>query len=234
MRLRRIAVITAVGLTAAGGTGAAIAAGVGDDGKKAEDAVLRDAAQDLDVSPGRLREALKDATTAQLERELERAVKAGELTREQADEIRKRRSESDRVLGIGPGPGPGFGHGPRHHGGFRGAPGGGPLEHVAKALGINRAKLFSELRDGKTIAQVAKARGKSLDEVKKDAVASAKAQLDKDVKDGDLTQSQAKSMLEHFEEHIDRLGSGRPFGPPHGPGGPGGPGGPPPPGGMLR
>ena len=231
MRLRRIAVITAVGLTAAGGPGAAIAASVGDVGKEAEDAVLRDAAQDLDVSPGRLREALKEATTAQLGRELDRAVKAGELTREHADEIRKRRSESDRVLGIGPGPGPGFGHGPRHNGGFRVGPGGGPLEHVAKALGISRAKLFSELRDGKTITQIAKANGKSLDEVKKDAVASAKARLDKEVKAGDLTESQARSMHEHFEEHIDRLGSGRPFGPPHGPGGPGGP---PPPGGMLR
>ena len=230
MKMRRLAVITAAGLTVAAGAGAAIAATAGDDGERAEDNVLEDAAKDLDVSPGKLREALRDARAAQLDRDLDRAVKAGDLTQKQADEIKARHKQSGRVLGLGPGRGgPGPGHGFRGGGpGFPGRPGlGGPLDDVAKALGISRAKLFSELRDGKTFSEIAKAQGKSLDEVKKGVAAAAKDRLDRAVKDGDLTERQAKAMLEHLEEHLDRLGSARAFGPPRAPGGPGGfPGGP--------
>ena len=233
MKVRRLAVITAAGLTVAGGALAAIAASAGDAGKRAEDNVIAEAARDLDVSPGKLREALSDARAAQLDRELDRAVKAGDLTRRQADEIKARHEHSGRVLGLGPGRGhggPGRGHGfPGGGPGFPGRPplGGGPLDDVAKALGISRAKLFSELRGGKTLSEIAKARGKSLDEVKKDAAASAKERLDEAVKEGELTEKQAKAMLDHLEEHLDHLeehldhlGSARAFGPP--PGGPGG------------
>jgi polyhydroxyalkanoate synthesis regulator phasin len=242
--IRRLAVISAAGLAVAGGAGAAIAATAGDEGKRAEENVLREAARDLDVSPGKLREALRDATAAQLDRELDRAVKAGDLTKQQAAEIKARRKDSGRVLGLGPGPrhgrGPGAGfhrHGPGFHPGGPGFPGrpargGGPLEDVAKAIGISRAKLFSELRDGKTVAQIAKANGKNLDDVKKDVAASLKERLDRAVKDGELAEQQAKAMLEHLEDRLDRLGSARGFGPPPGPGGPGGFGGPP--GGMHR
>ena len=233
MRARRFAVTAAAALAVAGGTGAAIAATSGNDGKKAEDNVLRDAAKDLDVSPDKLRDALRDAGAAELDRELDRAVKAGDLTKKQAAEIKARHKRSGRVLGIGPGPG----HGPRglgfapgappHGPGFRmkAGPRGGPLADLAKALGISRAKLLSELRDGKTVAQIAKAQGKSLDEVKEAVKASAKARLDKAVKNGDLTEKQAKRMLDHLEERLDHLGSELHLGPPPGLGGPGGPGG---------
>ena len=234
MGFRRVAVITAAGLTVAAGGGAAIAATAGDDGKEAENTVLNDAAKDLNVSPGKLREALRDATVAQLDRELDRAVKAGELTQRQADEIKSRRRESGRVLDLGPGHGAGHGF----HGGGPGfprrpGPGGGPLEDVAEALGISRAALFSRLRDGKTIAQIAKAEGKSLDDVRSAVRASAKERLDKAVKDGDLTERQAKAMLDRLDEHLDRLGSAGTFGPP-GRGGPRGFHGGPPPDGMHR
>lgn len=232
MRVRRIAAITVAGLAAAGGAGAAIAATAGDDPKQAEDAVLKDAADELNVSPGRLRDALRDATAAQLARRLDRAVNAGRLTKEQADEIKSRHARSDRVLGLGPGPG----LGPRVHGfhrgpGFPGGPGprGGPLADVAKALGISRAKLFSELRAGKTIAEIAKSQGKTLDEVKKAVLAAAKARFDRAVRGGDLTETQAEAMLEHLEDHLDHFDSVRPIGPPPGPGGPFGP-----PDGMRR
>ena len=223
MGFRRVAVITAAGLTVAGGAGAAIAATAGDDGRKAEDNVLREAADDLDVSPTKLREALRDATAAQLDRELDRAVKAGELTQAQADEIKSRRRESGRVLGVGPGVGHGPGPGPGFYGrGFPGGPrrGGGPLADVAKALGISRAELFSRLRDGKTIAEIAKAEGKTLDDVRREVAASTRQRLERAVKDGDLTERQAKALLDHLDEHLDRLGSRRPLGPPPGMGGP--------------
>lgn len=237
MKARRIAAITAAGLTVAAGAGAAIAATAGDEGKEAEDAVLEDAAKDLNVRPSELREALSNATAAQLDRELDRAVKDGELTRKQADEIKARHKMSGRVLGFAPAPRGGPGRDPGFRGGGLGlhgppGPGGGPLEDVAKALGISRAKLFSQLRAGKTISQIAKARGKSLDEVKRAVTAAAKERLDAAVRRGDLTEKQAKAMLEHLEDHLDHLGSRRRFGPPPGPPGPGRLD--PPPGGMPR
>ncbi len=94
---------------------------------------------------------------------------------------------------------------------------GGPLDDVAKALGISTEKLFEQLRDGKSIADIAKAEGKSLADVKKTLRASAEKRLDKAVEDGDLTRKQADEILEHMKDHVDRLGDGMPFGPPGGP-----------------
>ncbi|MBN1528277.1 MAG: hypothetical protein JW895_04415, partial [Thermoleophilaceae bacterium] len=149
------------------------------------------------------------------------------LTKEQAEAIKRHREDSGRVLGFPGGP-PHFG---RH---MRAA--GGPLGDVAKALGITERKLFSQLRDGKTLAQVAKAQGKSLDDVRAAVKAAERKRIEAAVKDGKLTRSQADEILEHLDERLDHLGEGGPFGghrfggpPPGGPGAPGGFGGPRPP-----
>jgi hypothetical protein len=197
MNIRRIAAITAAGAIVAGGAGAAIGATTG---SKAEKEVLADAAKRLDTTPEKLRSALAEAQDAQLDK----AVKAGEITQAQADEIKARRKASGRVLG-----GPGAG-GPGHHrggrGGFRGPGRGIPiLDAAAKALGLTPAKLHEQLHDGKSIADVAKAQNKSLDSVK-DAVRKAvKAELDKQVAAKDITQAQADERLKHLEEHLDRF-----------------------------
>src|SRR5688500_3413875 len=131
MDIKRIAAITGAAAIVAGGAGAAIGA---TNGKKAESEVLADAAKRLDTTPQKLRDALAAAQDAQLDK----AVKAGELTREQADRIKAERRRSGRVLG-GPGRhggGPG-GRGMRGPGG-RGGRGGPIMDEVAKALGITR------------------------------------------------------------------------------------------------
>lgn len=226
MNLRRVAIISGIGLAVAGGGGAAVAAISGDDGRKAEDAIIDRAAEKLDVEPNELRGALGEAEDAQLDE----AVKNGDLTRRQADAMKRQRRRSGRVLGH---PGPHLrGFHPGGPGRFRrGGPRRGPLADAARALGISRAKLFAQLREGKSLADVARAEGKSLDEVKASVKAAAKRRLDRAVAREDLTRKQADAMLEHLDERIDRLGERgfprgrRGMGP-----GPGGPGGPPPPG----
>jgi hypothetical protein len=215
MNLKRIVAITAAGAVVAGGAGVAIGATTG---KKAEQEVLADAAKRLDTTPEKLRAALAAAQDAQLDK----AVKAGELTKEQADRIKADRKARGSVLG-----GPGMGG--RHHGGpgmrGRGPRGGGIMADIAKALGISEQKLHEQLHAGKSIADIAKAQGKDLDAVKSAVRSAAKAKLDKAVKDGDLTQKQADDMLAHLDEHLarfDQAGGGFP-----GPGGPGHPGPPP-------
>src|SRR3954447_17584927 len=206
MRARRIAALALAGGLLAGGTGAAIAAVSKDDGKQAEQAILDDAAKRLNVSPEKLRDALSAAQDAQLDK----AVKDGTLTQEQADAIKARRKQSGRVLG-GPfggppgfrtGGGPGFG---LHHG-----PRGGAFLDLAKALGITRAQLETQLRSGKSLADIAKAQGKSLDDVRAALKADAKARIDKAVKDGDLTRAQADELLAPLDEGLSPLGDAPP------------------------
>src|SRR6185369_12368677 len=116
-------------------------------------------------------EALRNALGAAEDAQLDQAVKDGKLTQAQADAIKKAREQSGTVLG-GPGAGgrpggPGFGFG------LRGGPGfglkldkGGALDAAAGALGLKLDDLVSKLRAGQSIADIAKADNKSLDDVK--------------------------------------------------------------------
>jgi len=208
MRRTRIAAVATAGALAAAGTGVAVATSASDDAKQREQAVLEDAAGRLDVDADELRDALSAAEDAQLDAE----VKAGRLTQAQADAIKQMRERSGLVLGGGPGH-PGGPHGS----GFRGDRHGGPGEVMgaaAKALGISERKLFTQLRKGRSLQQIAKAQGKDYADVKAAISDAVKTELDEAVKDGRLTQSQADDMLEHLTEGLDDGVFG------HGPGGP--------------
>jgi polyhydroxyalkanoate synthesis regulator phasin len=209
MSPKRIAALALSGALLAGGTGAAIAAVGKDEHAKSEQAILDDAAKRLDVTPQRLRDALEAAQAAELDKRLDAAVKAGKLTQKQADEIKQQTKKNGGVLGgkrFFGGPG-----GPRElH--FRGGPltgmRGAVALNLSKALGISREKLREQLRAGKSVADIAKAQGKSLADVRKTLKADAQAAADKAVKDGDLTRDQADKLLEHLDEmveHIDKL-----------------------------
>lgn len=205
-----------------GGAGVAVATTGGDDEKQREDAVLSDAAKRLDVQPSELRDALKAAEDAQLDDDVE----AGRLTQEQADAIKRERTEHGTVLGGGPGPrfrphgpgfGPSFGPGPGGPGDLIGA--------AASALGLTQAQLLAQLRAGKSIADIAKAQGKSLDSVRSAVRSAVGKKLDKAVADGDVTRAQADELLARMTDHLDEIGSfgGRGFGfgfGHHGPDGP--------------
>ena len=212
MKPRRIAALAVSGALIAGGAGAAIAAVTKDSAKQTEQAILDDAAKRLDVAPDRLRDALTAAQDAQLDR----AVKAGDLTQKQADAIKQARKESGRVLA-----GPGLRGGPGPHGvlKLRRGPGGPALHHLglrgdlladlAKALGTTKAKLKEQLRDGRSFADIAKANGKTLADVGSAVKAAAKTRLDKAVQDGDLTRKQADAILERIEDRVTAIASGK-------------------------
>src|SRR4051794_2937126 len=131
MRTRRVA-IAAAGLAVAAGGGVAIAATTGSSPKEREQAVLDDAAGRLGTTPDKLRDALNAAEDAQLDA----AVKAGELTQEQADAIKARRAQSGLVLGARP-DGHGFGRFHDDEGATDAA-----LDAAAKALKLDRDGLL--------------------------------------------------------------------------------------------
>ena len=209
MKPRRIAALALSGALIAGGAGAAIAAVTKGDANKTEQAILDDAAKRLNVTPEKLRDALSAAQDAQLDQ----AVKDGDLTQKQADAIKEARKDSGRVLA-----GPGLLGGPGPHGVLKLHGGPGPLgkglgvrfelfEDLAKALGTTEQKLKAQLRDGKSVADVAKANGKTLADVRSAVRAAMKTRLDRAVADGDLTRRQADHMLDRISQRITAIGS---------------------------
>src|SRR5215211_1982543 len=103
---RKLAV-TAAALLAAAGGGAAFAATQLGSPKEESRAVVEDAAKQLGVDPGKLDEALRTA----LANRIDRAVAAGELTKEQGDALKARIQSAETPLFGGPRGGRlGFGH----------------------------------------------------------------------------------------------------------------------------
>jgi hypothetical protein len=214
MRIKRYVLVSAAVLAAGAGGGAAIAATGGDDDhKKAEQSILDDAAKRLNVTPDALRGALGAAENAQLDQQ----VRDGKLTQAQADAIKRRRADSGEVLGPGVPAGPG-GRGGMHPGfglGFKAGPG-GALDGAATALGLSRDALLKQLRAGRSIADLARAQGKSLDDVKTAITAAVTRELDQRVADRKLTADQETRILAQLRDHLDDLVNNTPPSPPAG------------------
>lgn len=214
--MKRYTLVSLGVLAAGGGTAVAVAATRTDDRQQTEQAIISDAAQRLSVSPDKLREALGAAEDAQLDQ----AVKDGKLTQQQADAMKQRRRQNGSVLGMGPG----------RHGG-RGPFGGpsGALDRgtiavaAAKALGLSADALRTQLRAGKSLADLAKAQNKDLADVKAAIKRALSNELDAAVKDQRITAAQRDRFLAHLDELIAHVGERSRHG---GPGGPpaGGPG----------
>ena len=173
------------------------------------DAIVEDAAKQLGVDAAKLDAALKQA----LENRVDAAVEAGTLTETQAAEL-KQRIEAGEVPLIGIGP---LGH----HGGQGGHHGFVDFAAAADFIGVTDAELRSSLQDGDTLAEIAKANGKTAAGLVDALVAAAEADLDEKVEAGRLTESQRTSILADLESRVEDVVNGEfSFGFRGGPGGP--------------
>jgi hypothetical protein len=169
-----------------------------------------------------------DALVQDKKDEIAAALKAGTITRAEADQQVAGATQfvTGQVNGTGFGPG-GPGGGPGGHGG----PGGldaDDLTAAAKALGMTEADLSTALNSGKTAAAVAKEKGVAVQTVIDAIVAADKAEFAAAVKAGTMTQAQADQMTANLTAHVTDEVNGVAGGPGHGPmGGPGAPGGAP-------
>lgn len=213
--VKRKLVAGAAGLAVLAGSGGAYAAGQsgsaptkspGADRAAEQKAFLDDVAKRLNVTRDQLDAALKGAAEARIDA----AVAAGKLTKEQGEAAKQRLAAGAPLL-------PGLGGGPRGGGGPRPAgPGFGghgfghglsleSAEGAAKYLGITPAQLHEQIRDGKSLAEVAKANNKSVDGLKAAIKDAATKRLDDAVKDGKLTQTQRDEMAATLDERIDDI-----------------------------
>jgi lambda repressor-like predicted transcriptional regulator len=82
---------------------------------------------------------------------------------------------------------------------------GGMLTTAATYLGVTRPELRAELRAGRSLAQVATAKGKSVDGLKASLLAALKTRVDAAVAAGRLEPTRAAAMLRRAPARIDRL-----------------------------
>lgn len=169
--------------------------------REESDAVLNDTARRLGVEPSELSAALK----ASLKARVDDAVQDGRLTQEQAAQLKRRIDANEAPLfGLGPGP--------RMHHHHRFGPG-RDLGTAASYLGLTQNALRTELMSGKTLAQVARERNKSVDGLVDALVNEARADLDRAVRDGRLTDAQRDEIVADLRQRIGDKVNGRFRGP---------------------
>jgi hypothetical protein len=198
-RKSKYAVGAAAVLIAAGGGAAAVAASQNNSRSDESKAIIDAAAGQLGISPEKLSNALKKA----LADRVDAAVAAGRITKAEGDAL-KARIQADDFPIIGGHDG-GFGH----FGFF------GRLDAAAGYLGLTDAQLRTELENGKSLAQVAKDHGKSVQGLIDALVASAKQKLDQAVAAGRLTKAQEAEMLSGLKDRITNLVNSTGLGAPH-------------------
>jgi Arc/MetJ-type ribon-helix-helix transcriptional regulator len=201
LRTRKALAIGIAALAVIGGGGVAIA-GSGSSSSPGQ-SFLDSVARHLGISS----EKLQDATKAAAIDQVDAALKDGKITKGQADELKARIESGEFPPFFGPGLL--FGHRFGHEGpGFHGGPPflfGEKLSAAADYLGLTEAELRTKLNGGKTLAQIAKAQGKSVDGLKQAILAEAKKKLDQLVQDGELTQAEADAMYERLQSHVEDL-----------------------------
>ena len=186
------ALVAASALSLVVGAGGAIAASKSSPAHG--DGFLARVAGHLGISTQKLEDATKAAAIDQVDADL----KAGRITKAQADVLKAQIEKGDVPLLFG---GP-HRFGPHRFGDFCHMPFG------AHYLGLTAPQLFQKLGNGQSLADVAKAQHKSVDGLKKAIVDGAKNDLDQAVKSGFLTEAQAKDALDELQSRIDDIVNG--------------------------
>jgi hypothetical protein len=192
-----VAALVAVG----GGVGGAVAAS-GSDPATPKQAYLDDAAQRLGVTPDALQGALKAAA---LDR-VDAAFAAGRITADQASRLKLRIQNR-----------PGAGLGRNGLGGLRGRLG---LRRIVKAaadyLDLKPVEILQQLRQGKSLADIAQAQGKTVDGLETTILTPIKTRLDQAVANQRISSDQEQQLLDKLKTRLDTLVN-RHFGQPQNP-----------------
>jgi hypothetical protein len=178
---------------------AAVVAATGAQGAVAAErpSLAEDIAARLGISVERLREATRAALNARIDA----AVAAGKLTPERAARLKERVANA---RGLGLGLWRGFAKQQKAFHGRLVAKAKG-IGSAADYLGMTRAELRAELREGTSLAQIAVAEGKTVAGLVAAMLAPAKERLAKAVDNDRITQARADELLDRLEERLEKL-----------------------------
>lgn len=208
--VKRNLVIGLAALVVAAFAGGAYAA-TQSSGPSSRQAFLNDVAKRLHVTPQQLSSALSGATVDQLQAE----VKAGRLTQAQANALEQRLKNGGTapLLPLTPGlavpgprlfrggPGRAFGAGPPGFGfGFAGS----GVGAAASYLGLTTPQLLQQLQSGKSLAQIATAKGKTVAGLEQAMTAPVKKALDAAVARKAITAAQEKQILSRYSANLSQ------------------------------
>jgi hypothetical protein len=148
------------------------------------------------TAKGKSVDGLKAALVAAIKTRVDAAKAAGKLNAARADRLLQRAPQLvERVVNATP-----RARAPRAR-----AARGGLLKAAATYLGVTNAQLVTDLRAGKSLAQVATAKSKSVDGLKQALLAALKQKVDAAVAAGRLDAARAQKLLERAPAHIERL-----------------------------
>jgi hypothetical protein len=150
------------------------------------DSFVNHLASNLGKKPDQVKKAITDAR----DQTLADAVKAGDLTQQQADAIKAKRNGKQVCAGALAGIGHGPGKAGKAHAG---------LAEYAKALGITPQELKQDMAGGKTVKDVAAAKGMDEATFRNNLVNAVKSDLDPKVASGKLTQQQEDTILNRLK-----------------------------------
>jgi hypothetical protein len=189
---RRRIIIGATAATVAAAAGGAYAATQSSDTNPRQ-ALLNDVAHRLHVTPAELTQAYRGALIDQLQA----AVKAGRLTQAQAGAIEQRIRQGGPGLGLPRAPGPGAFHARLGHRGV--------LDAAARYLGLSDPQLLGQLSAGKTLAQVAQARHKSVDGLERALIAGERTRIERALSAGRISKDLAQQMESNIASRVGAL-----------------------------
>ncbi|MHB8375941.1 MAG: hypothetical protein ACYDEB_03185 [Dehalococcoidia bacterium] len=172
------------------------AAATNNKGQQAVDAFIARVAANLNVSPDQLKTAVKNAALQTIDEQ----VAAGKLTQAQGDKIKAainsgKYPELARLFGR---------HEERREHGvqrFRKE----IVDSAAKAIGIQPKALVTELKSGKSIADVAAEHNVALSAVKTQITGDVQAKLNTLVQDKKITQARADAIMKALTNNLDKI-----------------------------
>jgi len=146
----------------------------------------------LGVSQDQLTAAFKGAGNDMVDQ----ALSDGKITQAQADNIRQR-IENGQVFGPGLFCGKGRGEALTQ---IRNI-----VNDVASTLKLTPLEIMTQMKDGKSLAEIASAQGVSRDDLKSAITTSVGQALDNAVSNGKLTQDQATQAKDKLSQNLDKI-----------------------------
>ena len=125
---------------------------------------------------------------------IDEKLAAGEITEEQAVEMRERAESGE--FGLRPGDHPRPGHC---------RAGGHLVEATARILGIEPQKVMAGLQQGKSFVEIAAENGMGEDEYKAALTEAFETKLAQLVEQGRITEEEAREKLARFTEYLDKI-----------------------------
>lgn len=147
------------------------------------------------------KQAMQDHRTTAIRDALKGLVDDKTLTADQADKVAETLGKAGGMRG-GPDGAGGPGRGWRGGGGLLGVEGPQADEAAAKVLGMSVEDLRTALKNGDTLAELAKKQGKDVDTLVSALVTVAKARIADGVKAGRISQDTATKMEKTLEQRV--------------------------------